>query len=148
MAAEPGPFADDPIRRWLPLIDERAERYRDPAEDLSLLATYCGSIERNARNIVAGIAALADVPAGGVVVHCSAGKDRTGMHVALVLRLAGVGLDDIAADYALAGDRRPGTIVDMLEYVEDRYGTVARYLRGNGVSRGGIRALRDRLRVD
>jgi protein-tyrosine phosphatase len=38
-----------------------------------------------------------------VVVHCAAGKDRTGLLVALVLALVGVGEDDIVADYALTG---------------------------------------------
>ncbi|MGW5681452.1 tyrosine-protein phosphatase [Nonomuraea sp. NPDC003754] len=38
-----------------------------------------------------------------VVVHCAAGKDRTGVLTALVLSLIGVGDDDIVADYALTG---------------------------------------------
>ncbi len=37
------------------------------------------------------------------VVHCSAGKDRTGIVSALVLWFAGVAEDDIAADYARSG---------------------------------------------
>lgn len=36
----------------------------------------------------------------GVLVHCSAGRDRTGMIVALVLGNAGVALEAVAADYA------------------------------------------------
>ncbi|MEX2562336.1 MAG: tyrosine-protein phosphatase [Nitriliruptoraceae bacterium] len=35
-----------------------------------------------------------------VLVHCSAGKDRTGILAALILRVAGVTDDAIAADYA------------------------------------------------
>ncbi|TDC00638.1 tyrosine-protein phosphatase [Nonomuraea longispora] len=38
-----------------------------------------------------------------VVIHCAAGKDRTGVLAALVLSLAGVSEDDIVADYALTG---------------------------------------------
>ena len=37
--------------------------------------------------------------ADGVVVHCSAGKDRTGVAVAIVLALLGVARDDIMDDY-------------------------------------------------
>ncbi|GIF72658.1 tyrosine-protein phosphatase [Asanoa siamensis] len=51
------------------------------------------------------IAAARDAP---VVIHCAAGKDRTGLLTALVLALVGVGDEDIIADYALtdlAADR-------------------------------------------
>jgi protein-tyrosine phosphatase len=40
-----------------------------------------------------------------VLVHCAAGKDRTGIAVALLLAAAGVDEDDIAADYAATGLR-------------------------------------------
>jgi protein-tyrosine phosphatase len=39
---------------------------------------------------------------GGVLVHCSGGKDRTGMVVAMLLTLAGVETDAIVADYEAA----------------------------------------------
>jgi protein-tyrosine phosphatase len=39
---------------------------------------------------------------GGVLFHCAAGKDRTGLAAALLLSLAGVDDDEIAADYALS----------------------------------------------
>lgn len=38
---------------------------------------------------------------GAVVVHCAAGKDRTGLAVALTHALAGVHMDDIVHDYLL-----------------------------------------------
>ena len=38
---------------------------------------------------------------GAVVVHCAAGKDRTGLAVALTHWLAGVHMDDIVADYLM-----------------------------------------------
>lgn len=41
---------------------------------------------------------------GGLVVHCAAGKDRTGLIVALTHALAGVHRDDIIADYMLSND--------------------------------------------
>lgn len=41
---------------------------------------------------------------GAVVVHCAAGKDRTGMACALVHHVAGVHHDDIIADYLLTND--------------------------------------------
>ncbi|MGE3301754.1 MAG: tyrosine-protein phosphatase [Hyphomonadaceae bacterium] len=41
---------------------------------------------------------------GAVLVHCTAGKDRTGLIVALTHALAGVHRDDIFADYLLTND--------------------------------------------
>lgn len=42
-----------------------------------------------------------------VLVHCAAGKDRTGLVVALVLRLVGVERDAVLADFALTTDAMP-----------------------------------------
>lgn len=41
---------------------------------------------------------------GAIVVHCAAGKDRTGLICALTHHLAGVGHDDMIADYLLTND--------------------------------------------
>lgn len=46
--------------------------------------------------------AVADGP---VLIHCAAGKDRTGLLAALTHRLLGVGEDDIVADYLLTNNR-------------------------------------------
>ena len=56
-------------------------------------------------NVAAAVRALAEAPEGGVVVHCAGGKDRTGILVALVLDLAGVDAETIAADYAVSEER-------------------------------------------
>ncbi len=45
---------------------------------------------------IVGIVARADGP---VLVHCTAGKDRTGIVVAVLLRAVGVRRDDVLADY-------------------------------------------------
>jgi protein-tyrosine phosphatase len=70
--------------------------------------------------IRAAMTAIADAPSAPVLVHCHAGKDRTGVVVALALLLAGVGTDAIADDYALSGVQ----LADML--VRDRVSAVER----------------------
>jgi hypothetical protein len=42
---------------------------------------------------------------GAALVHCAAGKDRTGVVVALALSVAGVAREAIVADYAATGER-------------------------------------------
>lgn len=49
-------------------------------------------------------AALAGAGQGACVIHCSAGKDRTGVAVALVLEALGVPRELIVADYVLTND--------------------------------------------
>ncbi len=53
------------------------------------------------------VAAVAQAPPGGVVVSCGIGRDRTGLAAFLLLALAGVPADVIAADWAHSLDR-PG----------------------------------------
>ncbi|MCW2600256.1 MAG: protein tyrosine phosphatase [Frankiales bacterium] len=55
--------------------------------------------------VAAALRAIADPRRGAVVVHCAAGKDRTGVVVALALSLVGVRRDAVVADYALTDER-------------------------------------------
>lgn len=52
--------------------------------------------------LVAAVRAVAQAPEGGVLVHCAAGRDRTGQVAALLLTLAGVAPDVVADADALA----------------------------------------------
>jgi len=116
-------------------------------------------------------AAVADAGPGGVLIHCHAGKDRTGMSVGILLSLAGVSDDDVADDYALTmlayeqlidewiasveeADRermrqlaKPTreAMLEMLAHVKERYGGAESYLRGAGVTDDQIKAIRSRL---
>lgn len=45
----------------------------------------------------------------GILVHCGAGRDRTGMISALLLSNAGVSTDDVVADYATSVRSMAGT---------------------------------------
>ena len=67
----------------------------------SLVALYPVLLEDAAHMLVGLVGEVADAD-GPVLVHCAAGKDRTGVGVALVLRLLGVSRDDVIADYLLS----------------------------------------------
>jgi protein-tyrosine phosphatase len=66
---------------------------------------YRPFLERKADRCVAAVRAVARAAPGGVVVHCGIGRDRTGLVSLLLLTLAGVTAEAVAADYALSGER-------------------------------------------
>jgi protein-tyrosine phosphatase len=138
----------------------------------STRAVYLEFLERRRPQFAQAFAAVADAPEGTVVVHCHGGKDRTGLVVALLLRVVGVDVETIAADYALSGPnlremtaawvaqaddevererrRRIGTapaeaMVGVLEELERRYGSVREYLHAAGVDAATVDKMRARL---
>jgi len=64
-------------------------------------------------------AVLLDSGAERVLVHCSAGKDRTGFAVAMLQRALGVAVSDIEADYMLS--RRYFLPEEQLERLRAKY---------------------------
>jgi protein-tyrosine phosphatase len=94
----------------LPLDDladtEFWERCWDDGLDGSPLY-YLPFMERKPDRCAAAVAAVADAPPGGVLVHCGIGRDRTGLVTMLLLAVVGVAPDGIAADYELSADRLP-----------------------------------------
>lgn len=119
------------------------------------------------------VSAIANASPGGIVVHCEAGKDRTGLVVALLLSLVGVADDVIAGDYGLSpvmtlsseaasheGDQvtvpaqspnphrlhaPPGAMLATLDHLRRRYQGARSYLLDAGVSRAEIANLKQRL---
>ena len=59
-------------------------------------------LERKPERCAAVMTAIARAAPGGVLFHCGSGRDRTGLVALLLLALAGVGPDAIAADYDLS----------------------------------------------
>ena len=101
------------------------------------------------------------------------GKDRTGLATALLLRMSGVGIEEIAADYAVSEERlrtrhdawlaeaeseaererlrriyaTPAeSMVGVLDELERRYGSVEGYLRAGGAPADIGERVRARLR--
>jgi hypothetical protein len=68
------------------------------------IAFYLAYLRDRPDNIVAALRAVAESE-GAAVVHCAAGKDRTGVVVALALSAAGVPRDRIVADYVATAER-------------------------------------------
>jgi protein-tyrosine phosphatase len=117
---------------------------------------YGWALEHRADAIVRALAAVASAPPGAVVVHCVGGKDRTGLVAGLLLRLCGVSLEDVDADYALTEERlRPtlgevatapaGAMAAVLDRLERRHGSVEAYLLDSGLAPEAVDALRARL---
>lgn len=61
---------------------------------------YLWQLEHHVRRVGTILTVIADAAPGGVLVHCAAGKDRTGLIASLVLAIAGVDRKVIASDYA------------------------------------------------
>lgn len=67
---------------------------------VSLEALYEKILGQHSDVIVAALREVAATGSDGVLVHCTAGKDRTGIVVALALLSAGVDRETVLADYA------------------------------------------------
>ena len=83
------------------------------ADATDLAGHYSGYVERAGANVGAALRVLADPASGTSLVHCAAGKDRTGVVVALALSLVGVTREAVVADYVRSAERA-GLILDRL----------------------------------
>lgn len=133
---------------------------------------YLGYLTDRGAAVSAALSVIA-TSGGATIVHCAAGKDRTGTVVALALDVAGVAHHDIVADYALSAQRlpqifarlrtselygaalsrqtladqetHPETMAAMLKVMTDSFGGTPGWLRGQGWSAGDVDSLRHRL---
>ncbi|GAA3649481.1 tyrosine-protein phosphatase [Microbacterium marinilacus] len=145
-------------------------------EDLSLAQLYAALLERSGDRIVTAVRGI--LGAQPVVVHCTVGKDRTGMTVALALAAAGVEEDAVVDDYARTesllpawrnestlarirsaypgarhleelATRSPAPVMrEVLTLVRDEHGSAAGYLRSHGLGEDELALLRRNLVVE
>lgn len=85
-----------------------AERAHDPSI-ADLRALYRGIVEQAALPLVEAVRAIAVEP-GPVLVHCTAGKDRTGVVIAAALATVGVPREAIVADYLRTAEAIEGIV--------------------------------------
>jgi protein-tyrosine phosphatase len=142
-----------------------------PAER-PVVRTYMNYLAARPDSIVASVRAIAGGD-GAVLVHCAAGKDRTGVVVALALDAAGVDREAIIRDYVATAERIEailerlvssptyrdeleghdpqqhapvaGTMERLLELVDERFGGAAEWLAGHGLQPAESTLLRRRL---
>jgi protein-tyrosine phosphatase len=122
LARAPHPFAPphgEPaalIYQHLSLLDEAdlAGLARIDAAG-SVQEMYILMIEQYPSRIAAIVRAIAQAEDGGVVVHCFAGKDRTGVIVALLLAVAGAEPATIVTDYAASDNYLAPLYDEILE---------------------------------
>lgn len=159
IARSPSPFAGGAgptyVRRVL--IDDQNMNNIGDARDM--LERYLFILENRPAAFADVFTTVAHTP-GPVLFHCFAGKDRTGLVAAMLLALAGVSPDDIAADYgetdihlarqyeiwineaeparreAFRNELRcpPERILGVLDHIDRKWGGVASYLEAAGVS--------------
>ncbi len=134
---------------------------------------YLGYLEDRPDQVVAALRSIAQAE-GAALVHCAAGKDRTGVVVALALSAVGVRPEAVVADYAATGERvdaivarlrrsptyaadinskqasshrpRPETMTAFLEQVDVRYGGTTGWLDSHGFGPDDQRRLHAKLR--
>lgn len=170
VAVVPSPFAGRPGYRSLPFFDDADQAdsslYETAAEN------YLDWLATQPARVAAIMLAIADAPPGCVLVHCVAGKDRTGVLVALALAAAGVDREAIADDFALSVSWNEGTaeqeimtgpeaarrmrerrifyprrenMLEVLAEMDRRHGGVEGYLHTIGVGPDVRERLSDRL---
>ncbi|MGC4818992.1 tyrosine-protein phosphatase [Micromonospora sp. DT63] len=131
---------------------------------------YADLAQTGTAGLAEAIGLIADSANAPVVVHCVAGKDRTGIVCALTLAVLGVDDADITADYALSTEASarfsawlaetmpnaaavpapflasPAEAMQMfLDELRAGHGSIEAYLRHAGVTDEQLAALRDHL---
>ncbi len=147
----------------------------DPSEwpdEPRVVQAYLSYMTARPDSIVGSIRTIANAP-GAVLVHCAAGKDRTGVVVALALDVTGVDRNTIVGDYLATADRidaiiarlvssptyqseleghdprshapLPGTMERLLEVIDQDLGGSAAWLTAHGLSAAELERLRRRI---
>ena len=138
-----------------------------------LVDTYLRYLRDDARAVLGVLEQLAAPDGLPTLVHCTVGKDRTGVAIALLLAAVGVRRNDIVAEYAAGGAdvveamerlrtmasyadavdvyprdawaAPPDVMRRFLDAIDERYGGVAELLMAHGVGADVVPRLTDLL---
>jgi protein tyrosine/serine phosphatase len=144
----------------------------DGARRQGASAVYLGYLDERADSVLATLRLIADSP-GATIVHCAAGKDRTGTVVAIALSEVGVTREAIIADYARSAERieaifdrlrasrtyaddigteaaadhapKSATMQRLLDAIDTEHGGASAWLRSHGWTEADAAALRHKL---
>ena len=100
-------FGPADITHHIPTVDRIIDVDNPPAssEATDIVGLYEDMVERGGPQLVRAVDTVAEhIAEGPVLVHCVAGKDRTGLVVALIQAAIGVTLESIIAEYALSDE--------------------------------------------
>lgn len=124
------------------------------------------TIEHSGPELKAVFEVLADPDSYPVLIHCTQGKDRTGLVVALILLLCDIDLEAIGQDYVLSEEElRPeyeermkeirsigldesfakcpdNFVREVAQFIESNHGNVERYLNRIGITNDQIDCIR------
>lgn len=139
---------------------------RLPKENESVLDTYIEML--SGKEQIKEIFDILSKTEGGVIYYCNAGKDRTGVVTALILKLLGVDEKEIAIDYAASGifldkmlkeyaqsmnnDKniiniitpKADTIFKLFDYIDGNYESTEEYLKQCGITENTINTIKEK----
>jgi protein-tyrosine phosphatase len=154
------PLRDNFILHSIHLAGEVIQPHEIPT--WSMPEMYMKQIENRKDKIKEALETIASLD-GGVLFHCSAGKDRTGMLAALLFLNAGVSREDILREYMYTSlihinrtealermDKINSSIMKtseeylnpILEIIETKYGGISKYFENIGLSERTAEKLR------
>jgi protein-tyrosine phosphatase len=141
-------------------------------DESPVVRAYMSYLHRRPDSVVGSIRTIAR-GSGAVLVHCAAGKDRTGVVVAFALDAAGIDRATIVADYLATAERidaimgrltasetyraeleghdpqdhapLPGTMERVFELMDEHFGGPTAWLTEHGLEAGDLQLLRERL---
>lgn len=121
----PDVFACSSCLRYqaIPLVDTTSSLWHAELRTrYQLLLLHC----QEALKVILEAVAISTLP---LIMHCTAGKDRTGLVVALLLSIACVPETRIVGDYALSGDCLASFFNEVRQHLQSRGGDIQRFER-------------------